>query len=109
MGFDVVQSVLILYAEDKSTIYILSVCTLPPGYSLSTSNTTVLMYLSPWDRAIEKLIFAHLINDFGAFFSGGWGSTQKFVTVSTLLSHIEPVESIPRLSTTRYLTRSLVV
>jgi len=68
MEFDIVQSVLILYSEDKSSIFIRS-------YSLSSSNTTVLMYLSQWDRAIEKLILAHLIKDFPVFFlepKGSW-------------------------------------
>jgi len=106
MGFDIMHSVLVLYSEDKSTIFIGSVCTVPPGYSLSTNTITVFMYLSPWDRAIGKLIVAHLIRDFAAFVF--WNRKVRDCDNATE-PYPEPVESIPHLSTASYLTRSLVV
>ena len=65
-----------------------------------------LMYLSPRDRTVEKLIVAHLIKDFAAFVF--WNPKVRDCDNATE-PYPEPVESIPHLSTTRYLTRSLVV
>ena len=64
------------------------------------------IYLSSWDRAIEKLTLAHLIRDFAAFVF--WNRKVRECDDATE-PYPEPVESIPRPSTIRYLTRSLVV
>lgn len=52
-----------------------------PDYSLSISNTTVLMCLAPWGRAVEKLLVFHVIKEFAVFYR-----TQRFVTVITPLN-----------------------